>query len=317
MASVEPITFRGQTFADDDAYFAHLIDALGFPDILDAFERDWVLSDGLRLHLDVHTHHKDAPTVVFVPGTSVYGACYAEILFEIGRAGYNIVSLDPRGHGRSEGRRGDYTIGEIMRDVRTVVDYARSRFNARVSLMGSSQGGIVAFYLAAEGIDVDSVICQNFADLTWSETAELSRYPALARVFKPVVSGLGAVVPGVRVPVASYLDLKGIRIKYFENLHRFIHDDPFTVTHISLRAARSLTTARLARRVEEIDVPILVFQGKRDTVFPVEYTRHLYDRLTCRKAMHLYDHLNHAIMVEDVDVIKGDLIAWLDETYRG
>jgi pimeloyl-ACP methyl ester carboxylesterase len=53
-----------------------------------------------------------------------------------------------------------------------------------VSVMGSSQGGIVAFYLAAKDERLRSVICQNIADLSAPEAVQLSRNPLLFRYIR-------------------------------------------------------------------------------------------------------------------------------------
>lgn len=293
-----------------------MIDEMGFPNIIHFFESTMVQSGSLKLNVDVHEFSKDAPTVVFVPGTSVYGLCYAEVLHAIGKKGYNIVAMDPRGHGRSEGNRGDYTIEELMSDVENVVDYAKQRFNNKVTLMGSSQGGIVSFYLAAKGIKVDSIICQNFADLAWKETFNIARFPTLARMSTPLIKLSGILFPSVTVSTLTYLDLKRIKIKYFGTLHNFIVNDPFTISKISLRAARSLVNAEMPNTVESISTPIFVFQGGDDIVFPVKYTQQIFDRLTCKKQMKVYPGCDHAIMVEDVELITPDLLNWLDGIYK-
>jgi pimeloyl-ACP methyl ester carboxylesterase len=309
------LQFKGKVFASSNEYFQFMIDELGFPDILHFFESKLIPSGNVNINIDIHTVSKDAPTLIFVPGTSVYGLCYAEILHEIGKAGYNIIAIDPRGHGRSEGKRGDYTIEELMFDVETVVQYAKETFNQKVSLMGSSQGGIVCFYLAAKNIQVDSIICQNFADLAWEETNSIARYPKLAKMGKPLIRFLGKAFPNLTVSTLSYLDLKSIKVKYFGNLYNFIVEDPYAVSKISLRAARSLVNAPMAMPVENIKIPIFVFQGDSDIVFPVAYTQKLYNKLTCKKQMKLYPGCDHAIMVENVGLIKDDLIAWLNESY--
>lgn len=312
---MKEIKFKGKKFATDKAYFQFMIDELGFPDIIHFFEDDQVTSDNLQLHLDVHEHDKSAPTIVFVPGTSVYGLCYAEILHEIGKAGYNIIAMDPRGHGRSEGKRGDYTIGEIMSDVKSVVAYAKKRFNNKVTLMGSSQGGIVCFYLAAQDIKVDSIICQNFADLAWEETFNIARFPKLAKASTPIIKFAGALLPGVTVSTLTYLNLKKIKIKYFGNLHNFIVHDPFTISRISLRAAKSLVDAKMDKPVSEVRIPMFVFQGDKDIVFPLSYTKSLFKQLTCSKELKIYKGCDHAIMVENVAMIKDDLIAYINKVY--
>ena len=309
------IRYKDKYFEDAKGYFKFMIDELGFPDIIDFFDEEYLENDGIKIHLDIHSYHKDAPTVVFVPGTSVYSLCYAELLSEIGKSGYNIVAMDPRGHGRSSGSRGDYTIRELMDDVKAVVKFAKKRFNQNIALMGSSQGGIVSFYLAAEKIKVDTIICQNFADLTWSETAQIARYPKLAKAGKPFINILGSVLPSVKVSTLTYLNLKKIKLKYFDNLHNFIVHDPFTISKISLRAAKSLVNAEMKMPPEKITIPTFVFQGASDIVFPLSYTEKLYDRLTCPKQMTVYKDCDHAIMVENVDLIKKDIIVWLDNIY--
>jgi len=309
------IRFKDKYFETPKDYFQFLIDELGFPDIVHLFESKLIPSGDLKINIDIFTFDKSAPTVVFVPGTSVYGLCYAEILYEIGKKGYNVIAMDPRGHGRSEGSRGDYTIEELMLDVENVVKFAKKTFNEKVSLIGSSQGGIVCFYLAAKGIKVDSMICQNFADLQWEETHTIARHPKLAKMATPFIKFAGSVLPKIKVSTLSYLDLKSIKIKYFGNLHNFIVEDPYTVSKISLRAAKSLVNAKMAIPVEKITMPIFVFQGDKDIVFPLAYTQKLYDKLTCTKQIKVYKDCDHALMVENVDLIKDDLIDWLNNVY--
>lgn len=309
------IRFRDRSFKTHQDYFQFMIDELGFPDVLHFFDSEMIPSGDLKLNVDVHTVSKNAPTVVFVPGTSVYGLCYAEILYEIGKKGYNVVAMDPRGHGRSEGSSGDYTIEELILDVENVVAFAKKRFNSKVSLMGSSQGGIVCFYLAAKNIKVDTIICQNFADLSWDETDNIARYPKLAKIGKPLIRFLGKAFPHIKVSTLSYIDVKRIKVKYFDNLYNFVVDDPFTYYKISLRAARSLVNAKLANPAEDIKIPLFVFQGDKDIVFPVDYTQKLYAKLTCEKQIKLYPGCDHAIMVENVELIQQDIIDWLNKTY--
>jgi pimeloyl-ACP methyl ester carboxylesterase len=310
------LQFKGMKFNSTEAYFKYMIAELGFPDIFHLFEsKKIVTTGGLKINIDIHFYSKDVPTIVFVPGTSVYGLCFAGLLHLIGKEGYNIVALDPRGHGRSEGKRGDYTIEELMLDVRTAVDYAKKNFNEKVSIFGNSQGGIVSFYLAAEDIAVDSIICQNFADLAWEDTYKLARFPFLAKMSKPFICGIAKMIPNVTVSTLSYLDLKKIRIKYFGSLHNFIVEDPFTISRISMRAARSLIKAKMKKPVEEITIPIFVFQGDADRIFPVEYTKSLFNRIKSKKKIKIYEGCDHAIMVENEELVLPDILDWLKEIY--
>jgi pimeloyl-ACP methyl ester carboxylesterase len=285
--------------------------------LFNEFEFDTFTSDGLQLHVDVLKYSPDAPTVVFMPGTAIYGLCYAEFLCKLRDQGFNVVAFDPRGHGQSEGVRGDYTISELMTDATNAITYAINRFGDNVSLIGSSQGGIVAFYLATQDKRLKSVICQNFADLTWEESTKLTRFPRLSRYAKPLLARFGKILPDTPVPVGMYLDLEKVKVKYFGNAKVFMQGDPLALQSITFRALSSLATTKIPKPIEEIEVPVMVFQGTADSIFPVDYTRNIFDRLKCKKRFRLFEGLDHAIMVENPDIIVRPIAEWLEEVHGG
>lgn len=306
---------KDRNFKDAQEYFDYLVDSVGYPAIHNKFYSDKIVSENNSLHLDIYEHHRQAPTIVFIPGTSIYGMCYAEVLEKIGSQGYNIVSMDPRGHGRSSGERGDYTISELMNDAQNVITYAINKFGDNVSLMGSSQGGIVAFYVAAKDKRIKGVTCQNFADLTWSESTRLTRFPRVSKLLKPMIEKIGDITPNTQIPVSIYLDLEKIEVKYFGNAKNFMDTDPLALKAISFRAFHSLATTKIPKPVEEIDIPVMVFQGDADTIFPVDYTQQIFDKLTVKKQFDLFPGLNHAIMTEDPDVILNPILNWLGKIH--
>ena len=205
---------------------------------------------------------------------------------------------------------------ELMRDTQQAITYAIKRFNDKVSLFGSSQGGIVAFYLAAKEDRIDSVICQNFADLTDSETVNLARYPNLAKAIKPLLVGFGDTLFGeTQVPVSVYLDLEKIKIQRFGTAKEFISSDPLALDSVSIRALRSLTNTALPRKISEIEVPVMVFQGTADSIFPVEYTQAIFDRLTCKKHFEIFEGMNHALVIDNVEEVIIPIVKWLRGIY--
>lgn len=312
MKNVE-LRSKDRVFHSVTEYFEFITHELGYPPIYKYFSEDWIESDGNRLHLDVYEAGKDAPTVVFVPGTAIYALCYGEFLYKLGQSGFNVVGLDPRGHGRSEGVRGDYTIPELMTDIEHVITYAIGRFNDSVSLAGSSQGGILSFYMAARDERLKSVVCQNIADLAAPETLKLVKYPNLTRLLRPLLMNFGN--NSSQVPVTAYIDLERIKVSYFGNAKKFMETDPLVLKSISLRALRSLATTPLDVPIEHIKVPVMVLTGTADTIFPVSYTQWLFDKLTCRKRLQLYLDLDHAMLHENVDIVLPPVVAWLREIH--
>ncbi len=307
---------KGRTFNTVHDYFDYIVETVGFPPVHKYFSEDKVLSDGINLHVDVLEKSADAPTIVFIPGTAIYGLCYGELLYKLSTAGFNVVAFDPRGHGRSEGERGDYTITEIMRDTENVITYAINRFNSKVSLMGSSQGGIIAFYMAAKDERLSSVVCQNFADLGAPETLQLARHPRLFKYIKLLIARHGHRLPNVQVPVTSYIDLEKIPVKYFGSAKTFMESDPLCLKTISLRALQSLANTEMQKPVEEIKVPVMVLQGTADSIFPVSYTQKIFGKLTCKKKISLFPDKSHAVLHEDTDAVVPEVVSWLHEVFQ-
>ncbi|MCS6818947.1 MAG: alpha/beta fold hydrolase [Chitinophagales bacterium] len=307
---------NGKAFKTLDDYFLYISETLGYPhELKDYFISDVTFSDGLKLHLDIYEYAKEAPTVVFMPGTSLYALCYAEFMWKLGESGFNVIGFDPRGHGRSEGQRGDYTVEELMRDAESVITWAIQRYNDNVSFMGSSQGGIIAFYMAAKDERLKGVTCQNFADLTDPDTVKLTKYPALFSFLKSVITKAGEIAPNIQIPVNRYIDLEKIPVRYFGNAKNFIETDPITLKSISLRALRSLATTPLPKRIEDITVPVMVFQGDADSIFPVSYTRKIFERINSKKKISIFPGMTHALMHENVDEILPEIVSWLREIH--
>jgi alpha-beta hydrolase superfamily lysophospholipase len=297
-------------------YFTDLATMYGYEKYIPHFKQDHVMSDGNILHLEILKKSQLAPTIIIVPGTGIYGFCYAGIMIKLYEAGYNVIAPDLRGHGRSGGIRGDYTIEELVIDIRHVISYTIDNFNRNVSLLGSSQGAIVSLYTASIDERIQSMICHNIADLSAPETAQLARHQNLFKILRPLIIKTGEILPQTQVPISSYLNLESIKLSYYGNLKNFIQQDPLVLKSISLRALKSLSSAKMHKPIEEMNIPTMVMSGLDDTIFPVSYTQAIYDKLNCKKDLKLYENCDHALVNENVDLIYKDVIGWYEEVYR-
>ena len=69
---------------------------------------------------------------------------------------FDIVSMDFRGHGKSEG---SYTFSACEKeDLKAVVDYTRQHYQ-KVGVLGFSYGGSIALIEQAEFRNIDSLVC--------------------------------------------------------------------------------------------------------------------------------------------------------------
>ena len=297
------------------AYFDGLFELAGLPGVREHIEEDWLENDGLKLHLDLFLSEPSDPALVFFPGTSVYSIFYAEFMHKMRLEGFNVVGIDPRGHGRSEGRRGSYTVSSLLSDAQAAVSYCINRFGDRVAIAGSSQGGIVSFYAAASDRRLKGAVCHNIAVLDDPGSVRLTRNPRLSLFMKRLLP-LAHAAPGVRIPVSGYLDLKAEATKLGGNAYEFIKRDPFATTSITLGALASLASTPLPCPPEEIEVPVMVVHGERDNIFPLDYVKKIYDRLTCEKEFLLLKDKPHLVMTDYVDEVIPSVTAWLNRCFE-
>ena len=294
------------------AYLDGLFERMGLAGLRDHIEEDSIACGGERLHLDVFESPGSKRAMVFVPGTSLYALAYAEYMHKMRLMGFNVVGFDPRGHGRSGGRRGSYTLDTLLEDAAAVVGYAMDRFGDGVAISGSSQGGIVAFYSAARDDRLRAAVCHNIAVMDEPAVYSISRWPAVARMagrFMP----LAGLTPELRLPISVYLDLAAEPTRFGMNALEFVKQDPLVVLAVALKALASLVSAPLGRPVEDISVPVMVLQAELDALFTEGYTRSIYDRLTCEKELLVVGGATHLILTNDVDAVVPEVAAFLTE----
>jgi len=309
MSAAPPIDSRAEVHERVRAVFA--LRGRSFPG--DRITDDVVHRDGLRLHCDVIETANAVGTVVFMPGTNGYALLYAEVLAGLADAGFNVVAFDPRGHGRSDGRRGSYTFPELLGDFAAVVRHSLDRFGGPVVVSGSSQGGIAAFYLAALGLDgVAAAVCHNVADLADPASTCLTRVPpALGGIGRRAVR-LARFAPEIPVPLRTYIDLAHEPVAGVGTALDLIAADPLLVASVRLKTLASLAHTPLPVPVEEIRVPVCIVHGEADRIFPTHYIEDIYDRLTCPKHLVLVDG-HHYVIVDEVPALLPPVTTWLHD----
>lgn len=275
------------------------------------FEREYLrLEDGVCLALYVLPGDRDAPVYVFMPGTAVYAQLYAQLLFDLHRRGFTVVSFDPRGHGRSSRLRGYFTVPQLVADAARVCAWARERFGRRVIFSGSSQGGVVAFYLAASrDPNVATVVCHNIAWLDGDTIVQIAIFKP-PKFMIPFLCWLFLRMRAWSIPVTWYLPFDKLKIPGGGNALEVMRNDPLATLAYSLGAISTLGKSPPPRPFDLVEMPLMLVSSEADEVFPVHYERWLFDKLTCEKEFLLLGELPHLMILKPPRELIDGIVDW-------
>jgi pimeloyl-ACP methyl ester carboxylesterase len=315
----KPIPLDGEA----RAYAKSLMEKVGLGEFFDTWREERIRAGDNELALYHFESEPGDPTMVFVPGTSIYALVYIEYLYKLSKQGFNVVGFDPRGHGMSSGKRGVYTLGELVDDAVAVIDHAVNTYGDNVAVSGSSQGGMVAFYCAAAEPRLKAAVCHNIIAPDEPDNERMTRWPGFYGILlgmsklpfiQPLLNTpMGYVMP----PVSAYLDLEAEPCRVFPALPEFFREDPLIVNAVSLSALASLGATPMAVRVEDIKTPVMVVHPGEDNIFPEDYVRRVYDRLNCEKEWLYLEGKPHLVLIDYVDEILPTIAEWLKKVMAG
>jgi 3-oxoadipate enol-lactonase len=103
----------------------------------------FAISGDSRLYFE-DRGQRNANTVVLIPGLGLTGSAWAAVADRLADA-YRILTIDPRGAGRSDKPDTEYTVADVAEDLRAILDTANV---TDAHVVGLSMGGMIAQDLA-------------------------------------------------------------------------------------------------------------------------------------------------------------------------
>lgn len=235
--------------------------------------------DGVRIHAWLFAPRRPVPTVILCHGHGSNKHMMLPVAHFL-YPHYNVLLIDSRGHGESDGDR--TTVGyEERLDVHAAIDEVQRRGLGPVGLLGISMGAAIAVLAAAEDPRIAAVVADSpFARLRWAvaEAARRHGYPS-AVASLAALAGCGAMA---------------IRLGY-----RMTAFDPIEVID------------RIAPR------PLLLMHGAEDDVINVSHARALFARAGEPKELWILDELAHCRGLESAcDAYQARILSFFERTLR-
>ncbi|MBR3880527.1 MAG: lysophospholipase [Mailhella sp.] len=262
-------------------------------------------NDGLNIFFrrDIPRHPKGI--VVLLHTLAEHSGRYDHAAAELNSAGYGVYRFDCRGHGRSDGPRGDVRdFFDYIFDTDMIVEHAHNACpGLPVFLLGHSMGGFVAAAYAAE--HPEKIAGEIITG------AAIRMVPALSFLLSETSS---------RHRERGDERFSLVAPCWKENDEGSWNDDRYVLDSVTVRLAGNVWLSGadwFQPRMKDVVTPLLILHGEDDWFVPPEASRWFYERVSSPdRLLHIYPKRGHFLLDADTEVLS-DITAWLDEHRNG
>lgn len=221
------------------------------------------------------------------------------------------ILIDIRGHGLSEGKRGDSPqVNSVYKDIDVIIREERNGNNQPIYLGGhSSGGGLILNYSSwkkKEKVDGYLFISPELGYK--SNTERENRIPfATVKVWKFVINGM-----------TQGLLMQHSDVVFFNYPEKVLQENPLILTAITVNMSKALTPNKPKKQFEKITEPIGMFVGEQDELLDpnkvVEYANLPFVK-NKKSVSKIFINQKHLSILNDIgNEIGNTIIKWKDET---
>lgn len=272
-----------------------------------AAEGHLVSSDGLKLFYRRWPAPQPRAICLLVHGLAEHSGRYGHLAETLARQQVAVLALDHRGHGRSQGRRGDCrSLRQFVEDLHLLAQEARTQLSHSLPLLlvGHSLGGLIALAYAVEHPEGTRAVAVSSPALKLAHET-----PPLKVAWVTAVSSVLPTFPfqnGVN-PLHLCRDPEVVRAYQTDPL---IH--PLITARCAVALRRSmLRSLDLAARLK---IPCLILQAGADEICDPRAAEQFQSRAPDSFVrFRRYDGFYHELFNEPGrERILGDLCQWLE-----
>jgi alpha-beta hydrolase superfamily lysophospholipase len=266
-------------------------------------------TDGINLAYYATEAISPIASLIFIHGGGAYSGGGYQYLAKGLDTKYNVsvYLLDIRGHGNSEGPRGDSpTVEQVWKDLQLFCDFVHAGSPQLPLYLGghSSGGGLVLNYLSwRKNPNIAGYIFVSPELGYKSGTAKQGNSTPFARVDIDVFAKYGASLG------TMYGNTPAVYFNYPEEV---LKEQPLFIKSITCNMAMALTPDNPQEQFKKIDRPFALFAGENDELFDVEKVLRYADlpekEIREKSIMRAIKGANHLSILLAADQLIGDAI---------
>jgi alpha-beta hydrolase superfamily lysophospholipase len=269
----------------------------------------FITADGLKLHTvfaEAGECCRQKALVMLVHGYGEHCGRYTHVIKALTANGYNVYTLDHRGHGKSDGLRA-YVDGfeAIICDLKGYHDQIAARQpDDKIFMIGHSMGALISLYYTLRHQQTLAGLITSGPPLT----AEAKVSPLLL---------MAASAFNRLLPTAPIVDAIKASLASDPAVDEAFQRDPLTYKgKMRVRTGISISeTSQYVRdHLADLRLPALFLHGEADGICPPSGSKLAYQKASSAdKTLKLYPGMMHEIFNErDRDAVLADVVDWLN-----
>lgn len=266
--------------------------------------------DGTRLFFRRWEAEGAEAVCLLAHGLGEHSGRYEGLAHRLTERRFSLWALDHRGHGRSQGLRGDCrSLEQLVEDFHRLVERARQEEPRLPRIMvGHSLGGLIALAYAVRHPEAIRALAVS------SPALRLAEAPPKAKVL--LAHGMARWLPTTPIPNGVAPSL----LSHDPQVAAAYESDPLVHRLITARCAVALDRAMKSSLdlAEKLSIPCLILQAGADRICAPEAAAEFAGRAAGLVTFRRYEGLYHELFNElDRDRVIEDLVRWLEEVVRG
>lgn len=257
-----------------------------------------------------YPHSEAKAIIVLVHGFGEHGGRYQHVIDRLLEEKFEILVVDLRGHGHSEGLRGDVkSFGSYEDDVVAGIEYAL-RFgpkNKKLFLLAHSMGALISLRVAtSRKLPLDGMVL----------SCPLLKLTMSVPIWKKWASiAVAKVLPKTKLSSR----IKGNQLSKDQAMAQAYDADPLVLKNLSVRTFCEIVKAceQADGMTEKIGLPFFMQIGGKDRVVDAQASERWFSRIDGKRVdatLKVYPDLLHEIYNEtERDVPIEDAIRWLNQ----
>jgi acylglycerol lipase len=251
--------------------------------------------------------------VLILHGITAYSRFYGPMIAEqLSNTGFNVFGMDLRGHGLSDGTRGDYPSEErLIKDLTETVAVVRAK-SKKLVVLGHSLGALSAIIaLNNNPQTIDGLILLSAARKVRTDAYRKPKTGELLKLLLAVSLLRGRPLIEYRREGMIGLDDPLFNFKYSARFYSVMYG--VGALAVSRMFSSGVIDSPHLRFNRKLGIPLLVGVGEHDELFTPEYAKEFFDQIQCdNKQFFVVSGAKHAVFPKDG---WGPLLMWLGEKF--